>query len=58
LPPIIEAEPVLSADMFPVMSQMGSKGGRIGGRLEAMSHRKRVEIAKKTAQARWGKKKA
>lgn len=42
-----------------VMAEMGRKGGRIGGkrRLETLSDRRRSQIAKQAAQARWGKKK-
>ena len=42
-----------------VMAEMGRKGGRIGGkrRLETLSDRRRTEIARKAAQARWAKKK-
>ena len=42
-----------------VMAEMGRKGGRIGGkrRLETLSDRRRSQIAKQAAQARWAKKK-
>jgi hypothetical protein len=42
-----------------VMAEMGRKGGRIGGkrRLETLSDRRRSQIARKAAQARWAKKK-
>ena len=38
-----------------VMAEMGRKGGRIGGkrRLETLSDRRRSQIAKQVAQARW-----
>ncbi len=41
-----------------VMAEMGRKGGRIGGkrRLETLSDRRRSQIAKQAAQARWSKK--
>jgi hypothetical protein len=41
-----------------VMSEMGRKGGKIGGkrRLETMSAKDRKSIARKAAQARWAKK--
>ena len=41
-----------------VMAEMGRKGGRIGGkrRLETLSGRRRSQIAKQAAQARWSKK--
>ena len=40
-----------------VMAEMGRKGGRIGGkrRLETMTKWERSAVAKKGAQARWGK---
>ena len=42
-----------------VMAEMGRKGGKIGGkrRLETLSDRRRTQIARQAAQARWGKKK-
>ena len=42
-----------------VMAEMGRRGGLIGGkrRLETLSDRRRSQIAKQAAQARWGKKK-
>jgi hypothetical protein len=42
-----------------VMADMGRKGGRIGGkrRLVTLSDRRRSQIAKQAAQARWSKKK-
>ena len=42
-----------------VMAEMGRKGGRIGGkrRLETLSDRRRTQIAREAAQARWSKKK-
>ena len=42
-----------------VMAEMGRKGGLIGGkrRLETLSDRRRSQIAKHAARARWGKKK-
>lgn len=42
-----------------VMAEMGRKGGRIGGkrRLETLSDRRRSQIAKQAARARWAKKK-
>ena len=41
-----------------VMAEMGRRGGLIGGkrRLETLSDRRRSQIAKQAAQARWGKK--
>jgi hypothetical protein len=40
------------------MAQIGSKGGKIGGkrRLKTMSSEQRKSIARKAAAARWGKK--
>jgi hypothetical protein len=40
-----------------VMSAMGRKGGKIGGkrRLETMSAKERSRVAKKAANARWAK---
>jgi hypothetical protein len=42
-----------------VMAEMGRKGGRIGGkrRLVTLSDRRRSQIARHAARARWGKKK-
>jgi hypothetical protein len=42
-----------------VMAEMGRKGGRIGGkrRLETLSDRRRRQIARQAARARWSKKK-
>jgi len=42
-----------------VMAEMGRKGGRIGGkrRLETLSDRRRTQIARQAANARWSKKK-
>jgi hypothetical protein len=42
-----------------VMSEMGSKGGKIGGkrRAENLSPERKREIASQAARARWGKKK-
>ena len=42
-----------------VMAEMGRRGGLIGGkrRLETLSDRRRSQIAKQAAQARWSKKK-
>lgn len=41
-----------------VMSQMGRKGGKIGGkrRLETLTDKRRKEIASAAAKARWAKK--
>ena len=42
-----------------VMAEMGRKGGLIGGkrRLVTMTARRRSQVAKQAARARWGKKK-
>ncbi len=42
-----------------VMAEMGRRGGLIGGkrRLETLTDKRRSQIAKKAAQARWAKKK-
>lgn len=42
-----------------VMAEMGRKGGKIGGkrRLETLSDKRRSQIAKQAARARWSKKK-
>jgi hypothetical protein len=41
------------------MAQIGSKGGKIGGkrRLETMTAKQRREVAAKAAKARWSKSK-
>jgi hypothetical protein len=51
--------PVTKSVISQVMAEMGRKGGRIGGkrRLETLSDRRRSQIAKDAARARWGKKK-
>ena len=43
-----------------VMAEMGRKGGQIGGkrRLETLSNKRRSQIAKHAARARWAKKKS
>src|SRR5215204_5228305 len=53
-------EPVSSPSLISkVMAEMGRKGGRIGGkrRLETLTDRRRSQIAKNAAKARWSKKK-
>jgi hypothetical protein len=53
-------EPKVSrSEISRVMTAMGRKGGRIGGkrRLETMTAEQRKEIAKKAATARWSKEK-
>ena|ERR1700693_300297 len=52
----VPKEPRLTRyDISRVMSEMGSKGGRIGGkrRLETMTKAERKTIATKAAKARW-----
>ncbi|HUA20113.1 MAG TPA: hypothetical protein VMB25_15300 [Bryobacteraceae bacterium] len=41
-----------------VMSEMGRRGGKIGGkrRLETMTSTQRAEVARNAAKARWSKK--
>jgi len=50
--------PPTKAQISQFMSEMGRKGGKIGGkrRLETMSAKERKEVAKKAAQARWKQK--
>lgn len=47
------------ANISAYMAQIGSKGGKIGGkrRLKTMTPEQRSEIAKKAAKKRWKKKK-
>jgi hypothetical protein len=54
-----EAEPTPKSLISQVMAEMGRKGGRIGGkrRLETLTGRRRTQIAREAAQARWAKKK-
>jgi len=49
---------VSSSDISRVMSAMGRKGGKIGGkrRLETMTAEQRREVALKAARTRWSKK--
>ena len=56
--PVQTEKPSLSM-ISQVMAEMGRKGGKIGGkrRLETLSDRRRSQIAKQAAKARWGKKK-
>lgn len=53
-PPTPTASP---ADISRVMSVLGRRGGKIGGkrRLETMTPEQRSEIALKAARARWAK---
>ena len=52
------AKPTSPSLVSQVMAEMGRRGGLIGGkrRLETLSDRRRSQIAKQAAQARWGKK--
>ena len=55
-----DTEPTPSQSVISqVMAEMGRKGGRIGGkrRLETLSDRRRSQIAREAAQARWAKRK-
>lgn len=54
-----EAEKPSKSLISQVMAEMGRKGGRIGGkrRLETLSNRRRSQIAKDAAIARWSKRK-
>ena len=60
-PNVIAHEPVATnrSLVSQVMAEMGRKGGLIGGkrRLETLSDRRRSQIAKQAARARWSKKK-
>ncbi|HEV2381772.1 MAG TPA: hypothetical protein VG206_18540 [Terriglobia bacterium] len=49
--------PATPAQISMFMAELGKKGGRIGGKrkLETMSSRQRTALAKKAANARWGK---
>jgi hypothetical protein len=52
-------KPPVSKAVSRVMAQMGSKGGKIGGkrRLVNMSPERRSEVASQAAKARWAKEK-
>jgi DNA replication initiation complex subunit (GINS family) len=54
----IMPEPPTKEDVSRVMSMLGKIGGPKGGdaRAKALSSKKRSDIAKKAAMARWGKK--
>ena len=53
------AQPASRSLVSQVMAEMGRKGGLIGGkrRLVTLSSRRRSQIAKQAALARWSKKK-
>jgi hypothetical protein len=50
-----EETPAVSSSISEYMAQIGSKGGRIGGkrRLKTMTSEQRKKIAQKAAKARW-----
>lgn len=52
-----ESSPTVPQSISEYMAQIGSKGGKIGGkkRLKTMTPAQRKKIAKKAAKARWGK---
>lgn len=60
-PNLVQSDPAPAsrALVSQVMAEMGRKGGRIGGkrRLETLTGRRRSQIAKQAARARWSKKK-
>jgi len=53
----VENQPLASALLSQVMSEMGRKGGKIGGkrRLQTMTPKQRKTAARRAAKARWGK---
>lgn len=57
--PALPSRPIVSKAISKVMAQMGSKGGKIGGkrRLETMTAEQRSQVASDAAKARWTKKK-
>lgn len=54
-----EAIPSQASVISQYMAQIGSKGGKIGGkrRLQTMSAKQRSDVAAKAAKARWSKSK-
>jgi hypothetical protein len=55
---VLEETPDINPNVLSqIMSAMGRKGGKIGGkrRLETMSAKERSRVAKKAANARWAK---
>jgi len=54
-----DATTATDSEISRVMSVLGRRGGKIGGkrRLETMTPEQRSAIATKAAQARWGKRK-
>lgn len=57
---MVEKTTSSKSEISRVMSAMGRKGGRIGGkkRLKSMTAEERSQVALKAAKARWGKAKA
>ena len=58
----VEVEPETIAQLFPptiseYMAQIGSKGGKIGGkrRMKTMTAQERKKVARRAARARWAK---
>ena len=53
-----DTEPASRSMISQVMAEMGREGGKIGGkrRLETLSDRRRTQIARQAAQARWSTK--
>jgi hypothetical protein len=54
---VVPARPAVSKSISRIMAQMGSKGGKIGGkrRLETQTPEQRSKIASDAAKARWAK---
>jgi hypothetical protein len=52
-----DIQPPTKSQISMLMAELGRKGGKIGGkrRLETMSPRKRSQVARKAAKARWNK---
>jgi hypothetical protein len=52
-----EPDTITKAQISQLMSQMGRKGGKIGGkrRMETMTSEERSQVALKAAKARWAK---
>ncbi len=57
--PDIDTKPANPSLISQVMAEMGRKGGRIGGkrRLVTLSDKRRSQIARNAARARWAAKK-
>jgi hypothetical protein len=56
-PPRLKVKEVTKSEMSRVMSALGRRGGRVGGkrRLETMTPEQRSAVALKAARARWSK---